>query len=473
MQISNLLFIISVCMLTAGCAHQMPKRPYVNIADISGCQIQGGNEKESTPEIIKVENSDLEKGAKDKEPRQAALHFIEFDDHGWTYPDKGFAGSFGERYGNASKQIDCAIADIRKKLSEGNGKVALYLYVHGWHHNSSHSDEDVRKFRNLIKQYARITRDRKVVGIYIGWDGETILQPGLNDILTFIPRKNAAHRVADGRIREVFGRIKALRQYYNRDGNGNDCAVVISPEEDRCRFRAVMIGHSFGGLILYSAVQPYLLETLATQIDEIGEGAVPATPRSQGIADLVVLLNPAFEASIYEALHRVAIQSRSEGSKPPLLVSLTSGGDWATRTMFPIARFINTLFHYPSTSKLEAEAIRDTIGNVAEYRTHVLCVSDGSCKDLDPNEEVFDESQTMPFCGMQLKKKADQRFKNTPVWNVLTYRDVMRGHSDITDARTINFFEHIYGLSINRTPPCKTPEDMKRATSPTKHNMPN
>lgn len=62
-----------------------------------------------------------------------------------------------------------------------------------------------------------------------------------------------------------------------------------------------MIGHSFGGLILYSAVSGSLTEGLMADADRREAGL-----QMFRFADMVVLLNPAFEATRYTPSHRIA-----------------------------------------------------------------------------------------------------------------------------------------------------------------------
>ena len=62
-----------------------------------------------------------------------------------------------------------------------------------------------------------------------------------------------------------------------------------------------MIGHSFGGLILFNAISEALIEGL-TYRDDGGDRDAPAVR----FGDMVILLNPAFEASRYTPLHRIA-----------------------------------------------------------------------------------------------------------------------------------------------------------------------
>lgn len=423
--------------LLIGCAQQLPRRPIVNavglgLADEVACSSRAADDAaRTTPEVWE----------------NFTLHFVEFDDHGWTYPDVAQRGAPAE-VGNANRQLDCALAHLIAEL-EGKHKVALYVYVHGWHHNASFADEDVRKFRKLLHAYAGLTPDRKVIGVYLGWDGQTMTTPVLQDLLTFVSRKNAAHRVADGRVREFFGRVKGLRAHYNTGQGRLDCAERET-NEDHCKLRTVMIGHSFGGLILYSAVQPYILETLTIGTDVSATREQSKIPRSQGIADLVVLLNPAFEASLFEPVHRASLSFKED--LPPLLVSLTSMGDKAVRRYFQWARNVTTVFQYPALSALESEALRDTIGNVDSYVSHSLCLSGngGSCNGRSQHPVSRDV-----VCDTEL---GHYHARKLPVWNVRTYADIIADHNDIMGPRTLAFFEHVYSLITGGAQQCRKTE---------------
>jgi hypothetical protein len=357
-----------------------------------------------------------------------------------------------ERVGNPNGQLDCAMADLAQAVEAG--PVALYVYVHGWHHNASHDDCDVRKFASVLSRYAKLS-SRRVIGVFVGWNGETVKMP-LVSHLTFVARKNAAERVAGGRVRELFARVKGLRQHWNAGERGGDCArprLNRNDMTDPCRLRVVMMGHSFGGLILYSATEPYLLETLATPLDLPADADRYGQPRSKGIADLIILLNPAFEAARFEPLYRVGAWDYTGPAGMPLLVSLTSEADFATRRLFPLARNVMAMFQYPPNSELQREALHDTIGNVAHYVTHTLCAvgAEGSC------EQVPKQANGVPplsVCGqMELRVHADKSGKPLPIWNVVTYGDVIADHNAIDSSRTLNFFELVYAR-ITDTPPC-------------------
>lgn len=104
------------------------------------------------------------------------LHFVEFDDQGWAFPD----GDDLPQAGTPSRQIDCAIADLRNKLEAEDASVLSFIYVHGWKHSADDQDPDVGKFRKLLRSRAALFPDRRIVGIYVGWQGNTVDVRGIH-----------------------------------------------------------------------------------------------------------------------------------------------------------------------------------------------------------------------------------------------------------------------------------------------------
>src|SRR5690606_20082683 len=107
------------------------------------------------------------------------LHFVEFDDQGWLYPDV-------PEMRKAHEQLGRAIDDVRRRLDAGE-RVLLLVFVHGWKHSAAFDDRDVTRFRQMLADaaeldslQARVDTDpdaggraveRSIVGIYVGWRG--------------------------------------------------------------------------------------------------------------------------------------------------------------------------------------------------------------------------------------------------------------------------------------------------------------
>lgn len=419
-----------------------------------------------------------------------ALHFVEFDDQGWLYPNnEELEGAIG----TPDKQIDCAIDDILNSLKKDennrDGKVLAIVYVHGWKHNARPREEGLQEFEEVLRERVKVANGRRVVGIYVGWQGKTLDLPLLRE-LTFWGRKNAAEHVADGRVRELFSRIKGLREYWNgpREQLGGeeaksavqaakDCDWDMS-KGDQCPLRTIMIGHSFGGLIMFNSVVPHLVEMLTANRDlpvAAQTSERMKAKRARGVADLIILLNPAFEGSRYEPLYKASQEYRGVGKEPPILVSVTSTADWATRKAFPVARWFNTIFQYPATSEDESITMKRTPGHSDRYITHDLCLLGENCTLMQYEINMQREASKLPtnpwsetsaYCNnlvlrlLEVNKSAGKSI----IWNIRTNKEIIKDHSDITGEVLKDFLGQIYGTldgSPNTTCAQKTPSFSK------------
>jgi hypothetical protein len=119
----------------------------------------------------------------------------------------------------------------------------------------------------------------------------------------------------------------------------------------------------------------------------------PAAPGViEGFGNLVVLINPAFEAQLYEPLSDLSTERASYAkSQLPVLAILTSEADQATGVAFPIGRWFSTRLEkhrkvdrfnptigqlHPGADAKETIDQRDTdvdaVGHYETYRTHSL-----------------------------------------------------------------------------------------------------
>ncbi|MFT3717464.1 hypothetical protein [Pseudorhodoferax sp.] len=308
-------------------------------------------------------------------------------------------------------------------------------------------------------QYNPARCPRQVVGIYVGWRGlsttatdaadsallRTLLAPW--ELLSVWDRKNTAQNVAVGSVRELFGTVRAYQELRNDEegaacgsaaeagapaaggagrasarpaaakpgpatGKGKDNAApnslgvsesVLGTVYQCLAVRHLIVGHSFGALIVHNAVAQQLVENVASGrfVDPDEEGCRPGPSARQGgralvrgYADLIVLLNPAVEGARYEPLHE-AVMRRGQIRNPrtgafcrnqkPVMVVLTSEHDLATRQAFYAVRALNTVFenNRPYSPQLSAE-MRDyvaqeesrsslrTMGHDPRYTTHVV-----------------------------------------------------------------------------------------------------
>jgi hypothetical protein len=280
--------------------------------------------------------------------RSYRLSYIEFDEK----------GDFWDR-----RQLGREAGIIKRSTKP----VLLVIFIHGWHHNAADrkpggkNPGDVETFRCLLSQLAvsESTRQFQVHGVYIGWRGRLVQGP--LDYLTFLGRKAAATRIAGTPVTEtLFELIRQARKNH--------------PGQAKC----IVIGHSFGALVLEKAMAQALAGGVLLQDAERGGGTFNAP------ADLILLVNSAAESIYAKELRDMFARIQHRGSvspRRPLIVSMTSETDTATSGWFPRGTFLPNLFarrQYHWDTKYGAsshevnqhEYLTTTAGNNARLSTH-------------------------------------------------------------------------------------------------------
>ncbi len=396
---------------------------------------------------------------------QYDLHFVEFDDQGWTYPDAADVGH-DPQADQASQQLRLVMERLYAAVNKS--PVRVFVYIHGWKHNAAFDDDNVVNFRYFLKeaaQYEQVAQStNRVIGIYVGWRGKSldVSEPWIS--ATFWDRKGAAQHVALGSVRELTAQLRAFQHLAN-DAQPERVKLDAVPKDQRVRI--YMIGHSFGGLALYAAVSQSLVNGFVT-----GEDIDGKHPPVERLGDMIVLINPAFEATRYQPLDRAARNRKYDVYQAPVFISVTSDADQATGKLFPLGRTLNTIFESELTAE-ERTANRNTPGHIDAYMTHRLeikATDAASCKGWQPDpktpEELaaniqleFNNSQAFVsrlenerwplgadgkpvprvFCGglvlTPLGGPPPTPYRNPdpnmPLWNVTVTSDIIPDHNDI------------------------------------------
>jgi pimeloyl-ACP methyl ester carboxylesterase len=339
----------------------------------------------------------------------------------------------------------------------------MVVFVHGWHHNAGYDengkeDGNVVEFRDVLKRLSRAEAAasqsgsgyprRKVVGVYIGWRGDSVEVPLLKDV-TFWERKNTAHDVGNGAIMEVLARLDQIRRAKTRPDKGNDDSLT----------RLVVIGHSFGGAVVYSAVSQILMERL---VQASPPSITNTCKKITGFGDLVVLMNPAFEASLHKPLRDTAGGCTSFSPQQlPVLAVLTSEDDFATRYLFPLGRWPGTLFEsYKGDSSRDADYT--AVGHHLGYITHDLNHAGGNAGEAEiPAQESYGlfakvlqgwtndaPEGEIPFPGSKLKRRGgNTTLSHNPYLVIRVDEKIIQDHNKIYDQRVMDFLRHLIMLS--------------------------
>ena len=422
------------------------------------------------------------------------LFTVEFDDQGWL------AGSSSDTK-KASGQLTLLMKRLNELVSKSQ-PVSIVVYTHGWHHSARPDDGNMISFRELLADTVKLERAlcldkrrrpssdsadvcteqegvkplrkvRHVVGVYVGWRGDSVEGPLIADTSIW-DRKLAAEKVALGSVQQLYGLLHSF-------WHDHACHIRDKVDENCVEARMLVIGHSFGGLITYRGLAPRLttgiVETSATASE-----AKPPIPYAYGFGDMSVLVNPAFEGTRFEPLAEAAANRQyydAQDNNPrnwtaqlPILVIAQSKGDWATGSAFPIFRFFTTLFE--KTDGPERSTNLRTVGWSRRYVTHELTLRDADpvcgnnvgATDVEsklPAEATWAKARLrnrfreidrpeLDMCdGLVLKRVADgdsakplDRPPHMPLWVIQTDTRVVKDHNDYLDPHLFDFIRQLY-----------------------------
>ena len=384
--------------------------------------------------------------------KEYTLGFVEFNDQGQLHD---------------RNQMQ-AVLDHYYKIASDND-VLLIVFVHGWHHNASPGDNNINKFRNLLSKVSYIEHvgnsesPRKVLGLYVGWRGDSITFPVLTET-TFWERKSTAQDVGLQGVTEVLLKMEEITNV--KAGIETDIPKPLNS-------RLVVIGHSFGGAVLFTSLQQVLADRF---IDSHKNKTYSGD--AAGFGDLVLLINPAFEALRFATLYDISQHGcrRYMDTQLPKLAILTSESDSATSFAFPLGRFFSTLFESHTTLKRkqctaqgaevllvdEGKADRNTVGHFEPFLTHHLVPA----KNKSSRGEDFSYEQLREDWSKQ-QNKGSFSFKDTnlihlgrtrplnPYLNIKVDSDLIPDHNDIWGDGVINFVRELITISTLPVKPTK------------------
>lgn len=360
--------------------------------------------------------------AESRPAHPACLRFVEYDD-------------FGNVFQRA--QLDETVAAARTAAQR---RGVIVVYVHGWEHDAESGDADLKNFHDAV-QSAQVLSTHEVLGIYVGWRGKSVVVPGLSKA-TFWERKTTAQAIGDGAVFELFRKLANARR-------------------DNPQSRLVLIGHSFGAAVTYASVFHSITADIIDDPRDASDAA-RAGPDAAKRWDLVVLVNPAFEAMQLRPHLELAGSREYVQAQLPHLVLITSQADWATGIAFRAGRQFRSMFN-KYADPAAADQYRTAVGHYLPFVTHQL-VAVKSCAPFQTSTAATlsednigalvnrpvkcygaararDGAQDVPVlltrcdhpgdCAQVAGQHSMQAPPNMPIWNIRTTADVMHGHGDI------------------------------------------
>ena len=318
------------------------------------------------------------------------IAFIEFDDRGELF-----------RRAQLTRAVE-EIATMKAAVPVG-GHSIVALFVHGWKNNASESSGNVWGFRQVLagisKQFnAKGMPPTPVLGVYIGWRGAVLSPPVLKEF-TFFDRHRKSQSLQGAHLVEALIRVMQAAKG----------AEYSDPSTS-----TVLIGHSFGGAVLETALTQTLVGMAA-------KARTTGTPM-RWPATLTLFVNEAQEAiQSYQLIEsfkenlpardrpRVGdesfqrpnqclpppgpAQTEEQQNRPaqaPAIVSISSTGDYATRLAFKAVQGVARPFHSLRTYdaddpnflglKRQTPMFLNTTAHMQQFHSHVMgrCRCDGA-----------------------------------------------------------------------------------------------
>lgn len=331
-------------------------------------------------------------------------------------------------------------------LIKGTEKPFVITYVHGWQNNAK--SEDVARFETLLARFNKAPAIRDVgfhvVGVYLGWRGELTPVPLLKQ-LSFWNRKATAERLASNY--DCYDTIASISEEARKHGPGQQYTVLL--------------GHSFGGLIVERSVAHAVNAEIHGHAD--ADRSMPA--------DLMIAVNPASDSILARQMMDALYDRKTEGSRP-LFISITSTGDWATGEFFPIGAGLASVSK--SFNRVEAPGPGDkpmserrfytsTPGHNDTLINHVT-VDLHQTMDSPRGNPAFETNleQNFPGNGFTLNGPGDklnlwqiQRVGevDVPYWDVKVDPSIIKNHGDLWNPRAEAMMAALFRMAnpiINR-----------------------
>ncbi|MFQ6022315.1 MAG: hypothetical protein ACE5NW_06300 [Acidiferrobacterales bacterium] len=349
------------------------------------------------------------------------LAFIELDDQGELW---------------SAAQISRTV-DLIERANQNKDASIVIVFIHGWNNNASPKQEQKEKkslagFKQFLAKAVEDARSMRpgyspsVVGVFVAWRGQTVHAP--LDTLTFYNRRRAASRIS------------------TKPSMAEALTRIIAATKKKPTSKTLLIGHSFGGLIMESALSQVFVRDIVLQ--RAGRFDLPV--------DLVVLINPASPAINAKQLVDVLARRRArvyrvdaagKRYERPLLVSVTSRADWATRFAYPIGSSLGALFtrfrKYDTSQCSPIASQRGfyvyTPGHRSVLHSHTV-TAERLPEGAQPIQGVRAEEDPLPgqpafsFDGPKHRftiRKKPRALNDTPYWIMSVPGSLIASHSDI------------------------------------------
>ncbi len=301
------------------------------------------------------------------------------------YQDEGFDLAFVEfsERGNVFDRgrLETVLDHVETLANSADG-VATIVFVHGWKNNAGPDNSNVYSFTEVLSKTAKLSSrqtKRHLVGIYVGWRGQSI-DAGFLSNITYWERKQVAEQVGKGGVSELLLRLER----------------ILRDDVDPNKNLYLVAGHSFGAAIVLSSLNEILLERVAAEAPD-DDDAILTRPFGHG----VVLINPAIEANEILQLKELVSERRFAREQSKLLHVISSNADRATDVSFKLGQLLGVGLRWKQTKfdrtlagkevpLRELDLDTTTVGNFLPFQTGYLTAArDNPARKTDKLDEPY------------------------------------------------------------------------------------
>lgn len=403
---------VLITLIITGCT-SVPERP--NSTACSETSSSSSDCANSSFIVLKSED----------EQNDTAIAFVEFNDEGRP---------FDQTITNA------AINNIEKLNSENDKSLLIVTFIHGWNHNAAQTDGNVIEFKKFLRALQKqentlaVGTPRKVVGLYVGWQGKSS-ESALLSLFSYREKKELALKTGEQSVTDVLKKLSVIRASDSKN-------------------RLILVGHSFGAGLLYSSVKNDLLERLNQNTQSV-----------KLFGDLVILINPAIEANRLKIVHE-SLNKLFPACTPLLMVSFTSEADTALSKDFPLGMRI--FYADQLKDDVNDDLLITAYGRYGDFSKYELRPDNVNTIDNVLTKEVFSAAipswgqfrsgqSAFNLSGIKLSQKNSQQqtARWEPVLNVLVDKSLIQEHNEIWDPKFQYFLRGLIGMEFAKARRCR------------------
>jgi len=234
-------------------------------------------------------------------------------------------------FGDQGSPLDNAQRKAALEIIHRAPRPLLFVYIHGWQNNAVSGDVcKFEHFLDTVSSYPEFTgRKIDVIGVYMAWRGVDITLP-VAKFLTFWSRKSTGEEIAAAN--SCLASIEEL------------AVAARAPGKDY--HHTVLLGHSFGGLVLGATISHSILgangeggrSTSPWDMAVAFNSAASAVNARQLVSELDYLYKYDPQRRAYVSRGNLGEETTAVPENRPAMVFLQSENDSATGTIFPIGQ---------------------------------------------------------------------------------------------------------------------------------------